>query len=169
MSKIAMITAALALLGLPAAAQEGGATAVMMDQSGTNLGTLTLRDMDGGVHVSGELSGVPNGDHGFHIHETGTCDAAGKFESAGAHFEPGGKQHGTENPAGPHAGDLMNVTANDDGNVTVDLPNPNVTLEALLDADGAALVLHEAADDYKTDPSGKSGDNFACGVIEGTP
>lgn len=167
MSKIALIAAALALLALPATAQDAGATAVMMDQSATNLGTLTLMDIDGGVHVSGELSGVPNGEHGFHIHETGTCDAAVKFDSAGAHFEPGDKKHGTESPEGPHAGDLMNVTADDNGKVTVDLHDANVTLEALLDADGAALVLHADPDDYKTDPSGNSGDRFACGVIEG--
>lgn len=167
MSKLALITAALALLTLPAAAQDAGATAVMMDQSGTNLGTLTLMDMDGGVHVSGELAGVPNGEHGFHIHQTGICDATAKFESAGAHFEPGDNKHGTENPDGPHAGDLMNVTANDDGAAAVDLHNANVTLEQLMDADGAALVLHADPDDYKTDPSGNSGDRFACGVIEG--
>jgi Cu-Zn family superoxide dismutase len=167
MSKLALLTAALALLALPATAQDASATAVLMDQSGTNLGTLTLADMDGGVHVSGELTGVPNGEHGFHIHETGTCDAAAKFESAGAHFEPGEKKHGTENPEGPHAGDLMNVTADDDGKVAVDLHNANVTLEQLLDTDGAALVLHADPDDYKTDPSGNSGDRFACGVIEG--
>lgn len=166
MSKLALLTAALALLALPAAAQDATATATMLDQSGTNLGTLSLMDMDGGVHISGELTNVPNGDHGFHIHETGVCDAATKFESAGAHFEPGDNKHGTENPDGPHAGDLMNVTANDDGQATVDLHNPNVTLATLLDADGAAVVLHADADDYKTDPSGNSGDRFACGVIE---
>jgi Cu-Zn family superoxide dismutase len=167
MSKIALIAAALALLALPAAGQEGGATATLMDQSGTNLGTLTLADMDGGVHITGELTGVPNGEHGFHIHETGTCDAATQFESAGAHFEPGDKKHGKDNPEGPHAGDLLNVTANDDGVLMVDEHNPNVTVEALLDEDGAAIVLHADPDDYKTDPSGNSGDRFACGVIDG--
>lgn len=168
MSKLALVAAALALLTLPTAAQDAAATATLLDQSGTNLGTLNLMDVDGGVHVSGELSGVPNGEHGFHVHETGICDPATKFESAGDHFEPGDKKHGTENPEGPHAGDLMNVTANDDGKVTVDLHSPNVTLAQLLDADGAALVLHADPDDYKTDPAGNSGDRFACGVIEGT-
>ncbi len=166
MRRLALTMAVFALLTLPATAQTAGATAVMMDQSGTNLGTLTLMDMDGGVHVAGELKGVPNGEHGFHIHETGACDAAGKFESAGAHFEPGDHKHGSENPEGPHAGDLMNVTANDDGVAMVDLHNANVTIEQLMDADGAALVLHDGPDDYKTDPSGNSGDRFACGVIE---
>lgn len=169
MSKIALLTAALALLSFPATAQQATATATLLDQSGTNLGTLNLTDADGGVHISGELTGVPNGDHGFHIHETGICDAAVKFESAGAHYEPANKKHGTENPEGPHAGDLMNVTADDDGNVVVDLHNANVTLAELMDADGAALVLHADPDDYMTDPSGNSGDRFACAVIEGAP
>lgn len=167
MSKIALISAALALLAMPALAQDGGATAVMMDQSGTNLGTLTLTEMDGGLHITGELTGIANGEHGFHIHETGTCDAASKFESAGAHFEPADHQHGKDNPQGPHAGDLLNVTADDDGKVAVDLQTTTVTLAQLLDEDGSALVLHADPDDYKTDPSGNSGDRFACGVIEG--
>ena len=167
MSKLALLTAALALVALPAAAQTAGATATLLDQSGTNLGTLTLVEMDGGVHVSGELTGVPNGEHGFHIHETGICDAAAKFESAGAHFEPGDHKHGSENPDGPHAGDLTNVTADDDGKAVVEVHNTSVTLEQLLDADGSAVVLHADLDDYKTDPSGNSGDRFACGVIEG--
>jgi Cu-Zn family superoxide dismutase len=168
MSKLAL-TAALALFALPAIAQDGGATAVMMDQSGTNLGTLTLTEMDGSVRVAGELTGIPNGEHGFHIHATGTCDATTQFESAGAHFEPGSKQHGSENPEGPHAGDMANVVADDNGKAMVDVHNANVTLDALLDDDGAAIVLHADPDDYKTDPDGNAGDRFACGVIEGAP
>jgi Cu-Zn family superoxide dismutase len=167
MFRIAPIAAAVALLcGTSAFAQDSAATATLMDQSGTTLGTLQLMDMDGGVHISGELTGVPNGDHGFHIHTTGTCDAAAKFESAGGHFEPGTHKHGKDNPEGPHAGDLMNITADDDGKASVDLMNANVTIEQLNDADGAALVLHADADDYKTDPSGNSCDRFACAVIE---
>lgn len=169
MSRIVLLSATLALLAAPALGQNAGATAVMMDQSGTNLGTLTLAEMDGGVHITGELTGVPNGEHGFHIHETGTCDAATKFETAGAHYEPAGKKHGKDNPEGPHAGDLMNVTADDDGKATVDQHTDHVTLAELLEGDGSAVVLHAKPDDYKTDPSGNSGDRFACGVIEGAP
>ena len=169
-SALALAAALVALSG-PALAQEApGATATMTDAAGTALGTLTLMEMDGGVHISGELANVPNGEHGFHIHETGVCDPATGFESAGAHFEPGDHQHGTENPQGPHAGDLMNITADDDGKAVVDLHNPNVTIAAgeasLNDADGSALVLHADPDDYQTDPSGNSGDRIACGVIE---
>lgn len=166
MKRHVLATAAFAALTLPAFAQTG-ATAVLMDQSGNALGTLELAEMDGGVHITGELTGVPNGDHGFHIHETGMCDASVQFETAGAHYEPGEHKHGTENPEGPHAGDLMNITANDDGEATVDLHNEAVTLAELLEGDGSAIVLHNDPDDYKTDPSGNSGDRFACGIIEG--
>lgn len=163
---IALAAAAALLCSTNAFAQASAATATLMDESGTTLGTLDLVDADGGVRITGELTGVPNGEHGFHIHTTGTCDAAAKFESAGGHFEPGTHKHGKDNPEGPHAGDLMNITANDDGKATVDLMNANVTIAELKDADGAALVLHANPDDYKTDPSGNSGDRFACGVIE---
>ncbi|HQZ13550.1 MAG TPA: superoxide dismutase family protein [Devosia sp.] len=162
------IVAATALLcGSPAFAQGAAtATANIVDQSGTALGTITGTEMDGGVHLTGELTGVPNGEHGFHIHAVGKCDAAGKFESAGPHFDVDSHKHGKDNPDGPHAGDLDNLVANDDGKVTVDFHVPNANLAALNDADGASLVIHADPDDYKTDPSGNSGERFACGVIE---
>lgn len=169
MSRIALLLAAISLLSTPALAQESGATAVMKDLSGVTLGTLTLTPMEGGIQISGELTGVPNGEHGLHIHQTGTCDPAAKFELAGAHFEPGMLKHGMDNPDGPHAGDLMNVEADDDGKATVEMHSMSVTLtpESLLDADGSAIVLHANGDDYMTDPSGNSGDRIACAVIEG--
>lgn len=158
--------AAFAVLAFPAFAQTA-ATAVLMDQSNISLGTLELTEMEGGIHITGELTGVPNGDHGIHIHETGMCDTATQFETAGAHYEPGEHKHGAENPDGPHAGDLRNITADDDGEATVDLQAEGVTLAELVEGDGSAIVLHSDPDDYKTDPSGNSGDRFACGIIEG--
>lgn len=170
MTRLSLLAAALAATVLPVAAQDGAATAVMTDLSGTTLGTLSLTEVGGVVHISGSLAGVPNGDHGFHIHETGVCAAAAQFESAGGHFEPGDHQHGHENPEGPHAGDLVNVTADDNGDVTVDVTSATVTITAgpasINDADGSALVLHADPDDYRTDPSGNSGDRIACAVIE---
>ena len=124
-----LLAALLGGIAAPALAQEA-ATATMTDASGAVLGTLSLMEADDGVHITGALTGVPNGEHGFHIHETGACDAVGDFASAGAHFEPGDHQHGHENPQGPHAGDLMNVVADDDGNAIIDLHNANVTLSA---------------------------------------
>jgi Cu-Zn family superoxide dismutase len=172
MKRIALSLAAVAALALPAMAQDmTTATANVMDLEGKSLGTLELTEMDGSVHISGELNGLPAGDHGIHIHEKGDCDAAGKFESAGAHFNPTNHQHGKDNPEGPHAGDLPNITVPPEGaGALVDLTSEGVTLgegeNSLFDADGSALVVHADPDDYKTDPSGNSGDRIACGVIE---
>jgi len=171
MKRIAICLAALAAFSAPALAQDVTATANVMDLEGKSLGTLELMSMDGGVHISGELMGLPAGDHGIHIHEKGACDAAGKFESAGGHFNPGSHQHGKDNPEGPHAGDLPNITVPPEGaGALVDIADDSVTLgegeNSLLDADGSAIVVHADPDDYKTDPSGNSGDRIACGVIE---
>jgi Cu-Zn family superoxide dismutase len=143
----------------------------MMDLEGKSLGTLELTTVDGHVHISGALTGLPGGDHGIHIHETGDCDAAGKFESAGGHFNPTDNQHGMENPEGAHAGDLPNIAATaEGGGALVDITAEGVTLgegdNSLFDADGSAIVVHADPDDYRSDPAGNSGDRIACGVIE---
>lgn len=175
MKRFALCLAALAALTAPAVAQDAastaGATAEVMDLEGKSLGTLELMEMGGGVHITGELMGLPGGDHGIHIHTTGDCDAAGKFESAGPHFNPTDHKHGSENPEGPHAGDLPNLSVQPEGaGVIVDLMNEGVTLgegdNSLFDADGSAIVIHADPDDYKSDPAGNSGDRIACGVIE---
>jgi Cu-Zn family superoxide dismutase len=172
MKRIALSFAAFAALTLPALAQDASkATANVMDLEGNSLGTLELTEADGGVHITGELLGLPGGAHGIHIHQTGDCDAASKFESAGGHFNPTSRQHGKDNPEGPHAGDLENISATaEGGGALVDLTDANVTLgegeNSLFDDDGSAIVVHADADDYKTDPSGNSGERIACGVIE---
>lgn len=175
MRHIALCLAALTALAVPAAAQDAaataGATAEVMDLEGKSLGTLELMNMGSGVHITGELMGLPGGDHGIHIHATGDCDAASKFETAGPHFNPTDHKHGSENPEGPHAGDLPNLPVPPEGaGVIVDLMGEAVTLgdgdNSLFDADGSAVVVHAGPDDYKSDPSGNSGDRIACGVIE---
>ncbi|MBV8971708.1 MAG: superoxide dismutase family protein, partial [Sphingomonadaceae bacterium] len=92
-----------------------------------------------------------------------------KFASSGGHFNPTGKMHGRDNPMGPHLGDLPNVVVGKDGKGAVDVTVAGLTLTGgttpLLDADGAAVVLHAGPDDYKTDPSGNSGDRIACGTL----
>jgi superoxide dismutase, Cu-Zn family len=70
------------------------------------------------------------------------------------HFNPTGKQHGKDNPAGPHAGDLPNLDVPQSGGAKVEITLNNVSLSGLLDGDGAALVVHEGADDYESDPDG---------------
>ena len=99
------------------------------------------------------------------MHSVGRCDPP-DFASAGAHWNPAGKQHGLNNPAGPHAGDLPNVEVAANGVLGATVTLPGATMVSLLDADGAALVIHASADDYVTDPSGNSGARIACAVIQ---
>lgn len=151
-----------------AAAPAGtGATAVVRDAAGNELGTVTLTDSPQGIALSGTLRGLPPSEHGIHIHTVGACEAP--FESAGPHWNPTTRQHGTENPMGPHFGDLPNLVVGADSTATVQGVTPGGTLRgenALLDADGASVVVHAGKDDYKTDPSGNSGARIACGVIQ---
>jgi superoxide dismutase, Cu-Zn family len=151
-----------------AAMAQPGATATLVSASGTPMGTATLSPVAGGVRILLAGEGLPPGPHGVHVHTTGQCNPP-DFASAGPHWNPADRQHGTNNPAGPHSGDLPNVTVGADGRGTLDFVMPGVTLTGgsapLLDPDGAALVVHATADDYRTDPSGNSGGRIACGVI----
>jgi Cu-Zn family superoxide dismutase len=172
MQRLALSAATALALIIPAVAQEPAtAQATFMTTDGAEAGSVTLSQGEGGVTISGMLEGMTPGDHGFHFHETGNCDGATKFESAGKHFNPTEHKHGTENPEGPHAGDLPNVTADDTGMVMVELTTGLISLTEgdpayVFDADGTALVIHAAPDDNVTDPSGNSGDRIACAVIE---
>ena len=143
----------------------------MRDANGRDLGTITLTDAAGGISVSGSLAGLPPGDHGMHLHMIGRCDPPG-FTSAGEHWNPTTRQHGPDNPQGPHLGDLPNVTVGSDSTATVQGTTSGGTLRGtsnmLLDADGAALIIHTSRDDLRTDPSGGSGTPIACGTISGT-
>ena len=162
----AVALACASLLAGPAFAQPK-ATADIKDASGKSLGEAVLVQRDGAVEIDVTLTGLPQGTHAFHIHEIGRCDAP--FESAGGHFNPDGKKHGKDNPAGPHAGDLPNIEVSDSGRVKLQVAVKGVSIDsgagALLDGDGAALVVHEGADDYKSDPAGNAGKRLACGVI----
>jgi superoxide dismutase, Cu-Zn family len=144
-----------------------GARATMRDAQGQELGVLTLRQTPEGVTIEGRLSGLAPGEHGFHAHAVGRCEPP--FQTAGPHWNPANKQHGEQNPQGAHAGDLLNLTVPANGIAEISVSTRGGTFDgdvALLDADGAALVLHAKADDYRTDPSGNSGDRIACGVVE---
>ncbi len=135
---------------------------------GALLGTVTVSEDPAGLVMNISAVGMPAGVHGIHLHEKGLCDGP-KFESAGGHWNPAAKKHGRDNPAGAHAGDLANLTVAADGTATVSIPVAGAMMASgpmmLADADGTALVVHAKADDYKTDPSGASGDRVACAVV----
>lgn len=151
------------------AADTARATAAMRNAAGREIGTLTLTETAQGISVSGHLTGLPPGTHGIHFHMVGQCQPP--FESAGGHWNPTNKQHGTQNPQGPHLGDLPNITVAADSSAHVELTSPGGTLggaNGLLDSDGAAVIIHAAADDNRTDPSGASGARLVCGVVSGS-
>jgi len=146
-----------------------GASVEINDASGSLRATGTLKQRADGIAVHIEAHGMKPGNYGLHVHTVGQCAGAG-FTSAGAHWNPTGKQHGRDNPMGAHQGDLPNLVIGSNGNGVLDFTIAGGSLSngpaALLDADGAAIVIHAAADDYKTDPSGNSGARTACGVIQ---
>lgn len=140
------------------------AVATLLTSAGLPAGRATVTEVTGGLRVTLDARGLTPGNHGAHLHTVGRCDAP-DFASAGPHWNPAGTKHGTMNPQGPHAGDLPNLTVGPDGRGTLGITLAGATLDGLLDADGAAMVVHAAADDLMTDPSGNSGGRIACGVL----
>jgi Cu-Zn family superoxide dismutase len=160
-----MLAAMLALAGCETTGEpQGGPTFALVGAAGQPLGSVRMWETPGGVTFRIAASGLPHGIHGVHVHAVGRCDPPG-FATAGAHFNPTGAKHGFNNPAGPHRGDLPNVGVAANGVLQEAVALPGASFAGLLDADGAALVIHARADDYVTDPSGNSGDRIACAVI----
>ena len=159
------VAAAAALTACAAIEPEGGAPMPLVNASGQSIGTVRAWQTAGGVSFRISASGLPHGLHGIHVHAVGRCDPP-DFKTAAAHWNPAGKQHGMNNPAGPHAGDLPNVEVAANGVLNATVTLAGASMANLLDADGAALVIHASPDDYKTDPSGNSGARIACAVIQ---
>ena len=161
---------ALLLLAATACSQSNTARAELKDANGRVVGeaTFVAAEDAGGVEVTLNVHDVSPGIHGVHVHDVGRCDPP-EFTSAGGHFNPDGKQHGLENPNGPHNGDLPNLSVEPDG--TGALSAVTTRLQSLpggenfFEGDGVALVVHAGPDDQTSDPSGNSGARIACGPI----
>jgi superoxide dismutase, Cu-Zn family len=145
----------------------GMARADLRDLQGALVGTATLQQTPHGVLLTADIANLPPGTHAIHFHAVGRCEAP--FATAGGHFNPATRQHGFRSEMGAHAGDLPNIHVPSSGATRIDHIARDVSLgtsgNGLLDADGTAIVVHALADDYRTDPSGASGDRIACGVV----
>lgn len=145
------------------------AKANFVDNTGKSIGTATLTQTPTGLLVDLDVSAIPPGEHGFHVHMVGRCDGP-DFKSAGEHFAPRKRQHGMHTAGGPHAGDMPNQFVGADGKLRAQVLNTGLTLASgatsVFDRDGSTLILHAKADDHRSQPAGDSGDRIACAIIQ---
>lgn len=165
MKKILFLTLILVTAGC--ATRSGPmAAASLAPTSGNNAqGNILFHELaDGSVDVQVDLTGVPAGVHGFHVHEKGDCGDNGN--AAGGHFNPTGAPHAGPGAASHHAGDFGNVTAASNGEVHTRFNTRSITVrEGERSAVGRAVILHANPDDLATQPTGNAGGRIACGVV----
>jgi Cu-Zn family superoxide dismutase len=150
------------------AARGPSATAMLEPTKGNNVGGKVDFEQKGDkVFVTAIVSGLAPGEHGFHIHEKCDC-SSGDGMSAGGHFNPTGKAHGSPSAPDHHTGDMPMLVADGYGKASFSAEITGMTIgSGPTDIVGKAVVVHKDADDFKTQPAGNSGPRVACGVIRG--
>jgi Cu-Zn family superoxide dismutase len=168
LNRIIRLFTLLAILATPLAVHADGPTravAVLHPTKGSQVhGVVWFTPEGGKMHVVAHLSGLTPGVHGFHIHEFGDC-TADDGTSAGGHFNPGHGPHAAPTAAQRHEGDLGNITADAEGNASLDLTDAMLTLSGPHSIIGRGVIVHAKADDFHTQPTGDAGGRVACGVI----
>ena len=165
---LATMALALAALAAPGLLAADTAVADLVDTGGAAIGKATFEQTPTGVLMYVEVTGLPPGAHGIHLHAAGSCTP--DFKQATGHINPDKVAHGLRNPDGPDSGDLPNLYAAADGSATAEFFTTLVSvaggdMPALLDEDGSAVIIHEQPDDHLTQPIGGAGGRIACGVI----
>jgi len=167
-NKAIALTAALVFTSAFSAAARKAVKVEMKDGTGASVGTALLSPNAKGVSIKLNLMNLPPGVHGIHVHAVAKCDGPA-FTTAGGHLNPDMKHHGLENPEGPHAGDMPNITVAANGTAKATVIAPGVTMgdgaNSIFSNGGTALVIHAMTDDQKSDPAGNAGARIACGVI----
>ena len=153
----------------PPKTQVEGLVVSLFDGEGRRAGTVTLEEEKGQILLFiFDTRGLPPGRHAVHLHTIGNCTRP-DFLSAGPHFDLGGHQHGKQNPAGPHYGDLDDIVVNEAGisrdTLRLAPADGRINVGAMTKGDGSAIVIHADPDDQRTDPSGNSGARIACGIL----
>ena len=171
MRKLWFLVLTVLISGACAHAKRPMGMATLAPTSGqTAGGTVHFNDVgDGNVEVVVDLTGVPPGVHGFHVHEKGDC--GNNAQNAGGHFNPTGMVHGAPDAVSHHAGDFGNVNADANGEVHTRFTTHSISLTEGFSSSaiGHAVVLHEKADDLISQPSGNAGGRIACGVVVAMP
>ncbi len=164
-----------ALFFCTAAAADSDVIINLVDAKGTeqNVGNIKITETKYGLLFTPDLSSLPPGVHGFHIHENGSCGPAMKDGvpvaglAAGGHFDPQRtKKHlGPYNDEG-HLGDLPALYVTQEGKA--DYPVLAPRLKSVSQIKGRAIMIHAGGDNHEDHPTplGGGGARIACGIIK---